>query len=101
MVLTLDGPKTVRVKAVDSQGRPVPNLSVSPFILAKTGKLDSINLHATTVRGHERSSARRSRPSRDWDWGLGTGTRVAFCSFPNPQSRVPSPECHWIGLGSP
>jgi RNA polymerase sigma factor (sigma-70 family) len=42
--LVLDGARTVRLRAVDSTGRPVPGVELYPLTIQKKGKLRSINL---------------------------------------------------------
>ncbi len=42
--LVLDGARTVRVRAVDSKGRPVRGLQMYALIIQKKGKLRSVNL---------------------------------------------------------
>jgi RNA polymerase sigma factor (sigma-70 family) len=42
--LTLDGARRVEIKAIDSSGRPVPGVALSPTIIHKRGKLSYVNL---------------------------------------------------------
>jgi thiol-disulfide isomerase/thioredoxin/protocatechuate 3,4-dioxygenase beta subunit len=44
VVLTLDGARTVHVKAVDRQGNPLEGIEVYPWIFQKVGKQNSVNL---------------------------------------------------------
>lgn len=44
VTLTLDGTATVRVRAVDTQGRPVPGVEFTPWSIGKPGKLDQANI---------------------------------------------------------
>jgi beta-lactamase regulating signal transducer with metallopeptidase domain/protocatechuate 3,4-dioxygenase beta subunit len=44
ITLTLDGARTVRVKAVDPAGQPVSGVVVKPFRPQKAGKIETINI---------------------------------------------------------
>jgi RNA polymerase sigma factor (sigma-70 family) len=48
--LVLDGVRTVRVKAVDSAGRPVPEVELVPWLLRKKGKLNDVNLSGFEIK---------------------------------------------------
>jgi len=47
--LVLDGARTVRLRAVDSTGRPVPGVELYPLTIQKKGKLRSINLFPISI----------------------------------------------------
>ena len=47
--LTLNGAQTVRIKAVDSAGRPVPGMVFSPWSLHKREKLDRANVSPSEI----------------------------------------------------
>jgi RNA polymerase sigma factor (sigma-70 family) len=47
--LVLDGVRTVRVRAVDSAGRPVPGVEMYPVQIQKKGKLRSVNLSPLSI----------------------------------------------------
>lgn len=62
--LVLDGARTVKIKAVDSAGQPVPNIDVEPWAIFKSGRLQSAN-----VSGGEISLARTdARGVATFDW---------------------------------
>ena len=44
LTLTLDGATTVRVKAVDTQGRPVAGVEFTPWLIRKASKIDRANM---------------------------------------------------------
>lgn len=48
--LHLDGARTVRVKAVDSSGRPASGIDLVPWLVRKKGKLNEVNLSAFEVK---------------------------------------------------
>ena len=48
--LVLNGARTVRVRAQDSAGKPVPGVDLVPWTLQKRGKLDSVNLCGSAAR---------------------------------------------------
>jgi hypothetical protein len=48
--LVLDGARTVRVRAKDSAGKPVPGIEIAPIKLFKRGKLYSVNLSGSSAR---------------------------------------------------
>ena len=51
VTLRLDGARTVRIKAVDRAGQPVPGVEFTPWIIRKPEKLDGTNLSGSqTVR---------------------------------------------------
>ena len=45
LALTLDGAQTLNIKAVDSEGRPVPGVVFAPFRPMKAGKISSMPLY--------------------------------------------------------
>ena len=45
LTLTLDGAQSLRIKAVDPEGRPVPGVVFAPFRPMKSGKISSIALY--------------------------------------------------------
>ena len=47
--LALDGAQTVRVKAVDSKGEPVPGVEINSALLTKIGKVSSTNISASAA----------------------------------------------------
>jgi protocatechuate 3,4-dioxygenase beta subunit len=47
--LVLEGARTVRVRAVDSAGRPVPGVELYPITIQKKGKLRSVNLSPLSI----------------------------------------------------
>jgi RNA polymerase sigma factor (sigma-70 family) len=47
--LVLNGVRTVRVRAVDSAGRPVPGVEMYPVQIQKKGKLRSVNLSPLSI----------------------------------------------------
>lgn len=47
--LVLDGARTVRLRAVDSAGRPVPGVELYPITIQKAGKLRSVNLSPLSI----------------------------------------------------
>ena len=49
VTLTLDGAQTVRIKAVDSAGRPVPGVVFSPSSLHKREKIDRANVSPSEI----------------------------------------------------
>jgi hypothetical protein len=50
LTLTLDGAQTVRVQAVDSAGKPVPELTVRPWGLIKRGRPPIVNFDCIDMR---------------------------------------------------
>lgn len=61
--LVLDGAREVTVQAVDSAGRPMPNVPLTPWTVKKKGKLAYVNCsesRATTVRTDAEGFARFS-----------------------------------------
>ena len=48
--LVLDGARTVRIRAVDSAGKPVPGVAIVPDTIFKKGKLRSIQISASPVQ---------------------------------------------------
>jgi hypothetical protein len=48
--LVLDGARTVRVKLLDSAGRPVPDVELSPLTIKKKGKLSYVNLSGRQLK---------------------------------------------------
>lgn len=58
--LVLDGARRVRIKALDSKRKPVPNVAFIPGIIRKKGKRDYVNLSGSelaTVRTNRRGIA--------------------------------------------
>ena len=57
--LVLDSTRTVRIRAVDSAGKPVPGVAIVPDTIFKKGKLRSIQISASPVqaRTDERGAA--------------------------------------------
>lgn len=49
VALTLDGAQTIRIKAIDSKGQPVPDVAFSPWIFQKPGKTDRVNLFRSVI----------------------------------------------------
>ena len=49
VTLTLDGAQTVRVKAVDSTGQPVPGVEIGPTHLSKIGKVSYANVRQSAT----------------------------------------------------
>src|SRR5262249_35823806 len=49
VTLALDGARSARIKAVDSSGRPVPNVEFQPWYLGKPGKIDHANIGGADV----------------------------------------------------
>ncbi len=47
--LVLDGARTVRIRAIDSAGRPVQGLEMYPITIQKKGKLRSVNLTPLSI----------------------------------------------------
>lgn len=54
--LVLDGARTVRVKVVDSEGKPVPDVDLTPMRVQKKGKIGPVNLSGRQLKA--RSDAR-------------------------------------------
>jgi hypothetical protein len=48
--IVLDGTRTVRVRAIDTAGKPVPGLEISPWEVRKKGKLNAVNLAAFPIK---------------------------------------------------
>jgi len=49
VTLTLDGAQTVRIKAIDSKGQPVPGVAFSPWILTKPGRITHANMFRSVI----------------------------------------------------
>ena len=49
VTLTLDGAQTIRIKAIDSKGQPVPDVAFSPWTFQKPGKIDRVNLFRSVI----------------------------------------------------
>jgi RNA polymerase sigma factor (sigma-70 family) len=46
--LTLDGARTLRIKTVDRQGKPIPGVKVGPWYIHKPGREEDVNLSGTS-----------------------------------------------------
>ena len=44
MALTLDGFRTVRIKAVDQDGNPLAGVALTPWLIRKAGRRSDVNL---------------------------------------------------------
>ena len=86
--LVLNGTRTVRVRAVDSAGGPVPGVEVVPVTVLKKGKINAVNVSASSAKA--RTDA-RGVATFDWfpaDLMAGTAFLVTTASYSVPKWAV-------------
>ncbi len=75
--LTLAKPHRVRIRTVDTAGKPVPGVFVAPWTMQLPGKLNYVNFSGSSLAGQ------RSGPSGycDFSWIPETASRVGFLEY--------------------
>lgn len=101
VTLALDGARSARIKAVDTSGRPVPNVEIRPWYIGRSGKIDHANIGGATVvraRTDERGIA-----TFDWlptEVDQGVPFQVYPGAYSCPESPVYRPDTGPLELGA-
>jgi protocatechuate 3,4-dioxygenase beta subunit len=103
LALTLNGARTVRVHAIDRQGRPVPGVNVVPWVITKQGQTNSVNL--TIVRSQLERAETDSNGVATIDWlPVDLANAVTFLAhsydvhLPKPPRLEPDPKDDVVDL---
>lgn len=93
--LVLDGAREVSVQAVDSSGRPVPNVQLTPWTIKKAGKLAYVNCSGS------RAAAIRTDADGFARFGWVPASLEDVTQFRVADRAYHSPRAAWIDLAHP